>query len=76
MKERSANGWVKILVPVLLVPALMIFAALVGLFSRVSAVERAVEAKPDSATVSALRNDIREVRVDIRELRQVLQEVR
>lgn len=65
---------------ILLVPTLGVAVALVLLFGRVTAVERAIESKPDSATVSALRYEIRilreqeipALRTDIRDLRAEL----
>lgn len=69
MTDKNFWRW---LLGILLLPAITVAVALVLLFGRVSAVERTLDAKPDSATVSALRDDIRDLRVDIRELRAEL----
>ena len=66
------TDWAKVLVGVLLVPALGVFVALVLLFGRVSAVESAVNAKPDSAAVNAMRREMLYLREDIRDLRTEL----
>ena len=68
----QVNDWVKILIGVLLVPAIGVFVALVLLFGRVTAVESAVQAKPDSAAVNAMRREMLYLREDIRDLRTEL----
>ena len=68
----QVNDWAKILIGVLLVPALGVLVALVLLFGRVSAVESSPNAKPDSAAVNAMRREMLYLREDIRDLRTEL----
>ena len=68
----NLNGWLKLIVGALLVPVLAAIVAIIVMFPRLSALERQMEAKPDSASVNALRRDMNELRLDIRELRSEL----
>ena len=72
MSPKDRNEWIKLIVGVFALPAVISAIALIALFSRVSAVERGLETKPDSATISVLHDDINQLRGDIRELRTVL----